>query len=115
MGNQSSSLGSYANLLPSSKLKWKSGNEIFAIPCPPDIIKALSFDKLNSSPDFKRYLNKNLDSDYLISSVIENSNDDSVSLAGIQLFHVLNPELRSDLLEQIENFRKITVAGISVS
>eukprot|EP01041_Mallomonas_annulata_P000974 gene974-1892_t len=110
MGISSSKTGI---LQPSVELKWKSANRNEPVPCP-SCLHSSSFDKLVSRVDFKDYLCKNLDSEYLICSLLDNAHDDKILLSGVGYFRNLNPELRKEFAEAIDNFRKITLAGIDV-
>jgi hypothetical protein len=106
MGNSPSTV------LPSGNLKWKTGNKNGTVPAPPSNL--CSYDKLAKSADFKEYLCENLDSDYLVSSILANAVDDKVLLEGIQFFHGLDAEISEQISKEISNFQSIIAAGIDV-
>jgi hypothetical protein len=107
MGNQVSSSSIEDNgIMPSLKLKLKAG-----------ITSDTPYEKyMNDNPNsFKEFLYKNLDSDYLVSSVLENSAEDSILLEGIDIFDVVdNSDLKNELLDEISNYNSLTSAGINV-
>lgn len=98
---------------PSNELKWKVGNRTEPVPCP-NTVNAANFDTLLSQVDFKDYLCRNLDSEYLVSSILDNADDEVILLEGIIFFQNLNTDLRNEVVEQIENFRRVIAAGINV-
>ena len=65
--------------------------------------------------DFKDYLSRNLDSDYLVSSILADDVDGGAFVEGIEQFRTLSPTLRETILSRITNFELVTVAGIDVS
>lgn len=97
----------------STQPKWKTGEKGVAIPSPCAGVD--TFEKLMKFSDFKDYLSRNLDSDYLISSILADDVDSGAFVEGIEQFRTLSPTLREAIVNRIANFELMTVAGIDVS
>ena len=74
-----------------------------------------TFEKLMKQSDFKDYLTRNLDSEYLISSILADDIDGDAFVEGIEQYRSLTPTLRESLINRINNFELATTAGIDVS
>ena len=74
-----------------------------------------TFEKLMKQSDFKDYLTRNLDSEYLISSILADDIDGDAFVGGIEQYRSLTPALRESLINRINNFELATTAGIDVS
>ena len=74
-----------------------------------------TFEKLMKQSDFKDYLTRNLDSEYLISSILADDIDGDAFVEGIEQYRSLTPILRESLINRINNFELATTAGIDVS
>lgn len=77
----------------------------------------ISYDKLSLSSDFKNFLLSNLDSDYLLSSVLNiGTSVDEVKLLleGIRIVNPPDPDRQHDVLQQLKAFENCVSAGIDV-
>ena len=111
MGISSSHTSS--QLLPSADLKWKVGNKNEAIPsCVGHNI--LTYEKLALGIDFKDFIYSNLDSDYLMSSLLQNAYDESILNHGISYLQNSDPEFYRNLLFKTKSLEDLILAGINV-
>ena len=109
MGNNSScGLGN-----PSQDMIFKVGVKTDPVPSPSGASVTM-FEKLIAHKDFKNDLIENLDSNYFITSLLQNCNDDSALLQGIRHFSNLNTQNRSEILNSLKKFQKMTASGIYV-
>lgn len=77
----------------------------------------INYEKLNLSSDFKNFLLSNLDSDYLISSVLHIGNsteEDKILLEGINIVNPPDLEKEDEILRQVKIFEDCIAAGVDV-
>jgi hypothetical protein len=113
MGNTHAPTAGETATSEGGKGKWRTGNKVGAIPSP--FASAETYEKLAKLSEFKDFLGKNLDSDYLISSILVESEDGSAFLEGIESFKNLAPEMKEEMSSRISNFELATAAGVDVS
>ena len=115
----------------SASVTWKTGPRTETVPAEsafydwekdPDPTKdatknLISYDKLSLSSDFKNFLLSNLDSDYVLSSVLNiGTSEDEVKLLleGIRIVNPPDPERQQDVMQQLKAFENCISAGIDV-
>ena len=91
---------------------WKSGNRSCSIPIPFSNLN--SFEKLARSSDFKEWISRNLDSDYLMSSILIDSHASEALLENVEFFKSISPSRQKEILDHINDFELATVAGVDV-
>lgn len=103
------------NFLPSTDLKWKTGKKVSAIPCP-YLADVTSLDRLARNIEFKDYILRNIDSDYLVTSMLSNSDKDELLVSNTefsQIFQCCSKEnqesgvigdSKSDFVNVLESF-----------
>ncbi len=99
----------------SESIKWKSGAITESVPATFEHSKATTYELLGLSSEFKEYLVRHLDSDYLITSLLASAEDNNLLLQGIEKFKGVEPELADELQQLMENFEQCISAGIDVS
>ena len=92
---------------------WKSGNRLSSIPIPFSNLN--SFEKLARSSDFKEWISRNLDSDYLVSSILTDSHTSEALLDKVEFYKGISPSRQKEILDHINDFELATVAGVEVS
>ena len=117
----------------STAVAWKTGPRTETVPAEsafydwekdPDPTKdaaknLISYDKLSLSSDFKNFLLANLDSDYLVSSILNVGTAGEVDevkllLEGIRIVNPPDPDRELDILQQVKAFESCLSAGIDV-
>ena len=82
------------------------------VPCP--FQSGTCFNSLYSHPDFKNYVHENFDSIALISSILENVEDESSVLDNVTFYQKMYSR-REALHDEIIKFQRFPLAGIAVS
>lgn len=107
MGNNRSFPG-----LPSSDLKLKTEDRHDHIPYP--YAGSKSYGNIFADIEFKDFILRNLQSNVLISSVLQNALDESVVIDGIRYFQYSSTESRKSVIADVTKFHQFTAAGIKV-
>lgn len=102
-------------LYVTENIKWKTGAISESVPAPFEQSKLTTYEQLGLHSEFKEFLLRHIDSDYLVSSVLVSAEDNSVLLEGIEKYKQVDAELISELQQQMENFEQCISAGIDVS
>ena len=92
---------------------WKTGSKTVSIPGPFSTLN--SFEKMAKSSDFKDWVCRNLDSDYLVSSILIDTPTSEGLVDNIEFFRTLSPSLNEEISHHINDFELATVAGVDVS
>jgi hypothetical protein len=92
---------------------WKTGFRTASIPAPFSSLN--SFEKLAKSSDFKDWITRNLDSDYLVTSILLETSTTEALEDNIEFFRSLSPAIQDEIMKHINDFELATVAGIDVS
>jgi hypothetical protein len=92
---------------------WKTGFRTTSIPAPFSSLN--SFEKLAKSSDFKDWITRNLDSDYLVTSILLETSTTEALEDNIEFFKSLSPAVQDEIMKHINDFELATVAGIDVS
>jgi hypothetical protein len=100
-------------LQPPSSLVLKSGPKIDGVPCPATSGRT-SYDKLVLSTDFKAYVCKNLDNDFLMISLLQNALSEPALLDLIEHFDMQAPEQKAEARERIEIWKSVASCGLQV-
>lgn len=108
MGNTRSFPG-----LPSGELKLKSGDRNDHIPYP--FAGTKSYGGIFADIEFKEFVIQNLQSSLLVTSILQNSSDESIIVDGIRYFQYNSPESRKAIIADITKFHQFTSAGIKVT
>jgi hypothetical protein len=74
-----------------------------------------SFKSLFRSNEFKTFVVENLSSNTLMSSILQNTEQESLLLAGILYHQSLNRNHKKQLYSEINKFQSFPLAGIHVS
>ena len=98
---------------PCQSLKLKSGEKTDAVPYPQSSA-ATNYEKLFANSGIKEFIYRNLHSNYLVTSVVQNADDEFSTLNGISYFQGSDIEMRSEVMENAAKFHKISLAGINV-
>jgi hypothetical protein len=136
MGNK---LASNHPLYVSPNIKWKSGPRKDSVPAPLPLVEdeskdskdkkekldanekrlvPMSYEKMRISPEFKNFFLENLDSDFLVSSVLNlgpEDQQDNLLLEGIKILNPPEKELEEEIKDQLKQFEKCVYAGVEVS
>jgi hypothetical protein len=126
MGNAAlSSRGNPIYLSPDLKWKTDSGKRAQAVPFSVGIdedqdidsyLSAVPYETIFKSVAFKEYILANIDSDYLVSSILcSGATDDKILLDGIKQCNVLDADAKSETVDKIDQFEQCVRAGIDVS
>jgi hypothetical protein len=125
MGNSPSST---SPVYISPDVKWKSGSRTSTIPSEISLRDGESssgtissncipsYEQLIISSEFKNHLLENLDSDYLVSSVltVDAVHEEKILLEGIRILNSPDPGVELDILQQVKTFGECLVAGVEV-
>lgn len=111
MGNQSSSSKRIG--YPNQQLKLKVNDKLDPIPCPYAVSKP-NYQSLHNDPQFKDFLMENLYSNPFISSILQNSFDESIVMEGIPYFMAINREVRTDYNNDVKKFQDFIISGLQV-
>ena len=95
-------------------LIWKKGNRSDIVPFPGGP-STQSFDKLLTSLDFKDFLYNNLDSEYLVTSIIQDAHNVPVLLQGIQFYRSSSKATRELIESRCSRFCSLSSVGTHIS
>lgn len=109
MGNQVTCPG----LLPSTELKWKTGKKVNPVPCPL-LADSSNLDKLCRNVDLKDFILRNIDSDYLVSSLLLNVNKDELLTVGLSIFQNNDKESIKALKHRVTTLENLSMLGAKV-
>lgn len=124
-GSHSSSSQKWVEGIPSEDISFKEGDRIKVdpkrtnslshafVPCP--LQRGSTFRSLFSSSEFKSYVIENLDSNALMSSLLQNIEQESLVLNDISYYQSLNRRHKKQLYSEINQFQNFPLAGIHVS
>ena len=112
MGNSSSKSAQEASVEIRTS-GWRSGSKTESMPIPFSTLN--TFEKLAKSSDFKEWISRNLDSDYLVSSLLIDTHNSDSLIDNVAFFRSLSPAAREEIARNIKSFELVTVAGIDVS
>ena len=111
MGNSPSG-SPVGGILPPEKLKWKTGpRETCALPYPQSRNK--SFDELAADEDFRYFVYRNLDRNYLLDAVLAETDIDELLSSDIDFLRKLDDGATHELMKEIEVFEKVLATDVS--
>ena len=100
-------------LIPPKDIRFISSEKLGPIACPPELLKNGPENSIQDNR-FRRFLYQNLQYDYFLCSLIENSSDESRLLAGIDFFRWNEKEVRESAISYIKQNATLQVSGVQV-
>ena len=101
--------------LPSAIIQIRDGNKTDCVPFPGTTSGAALYKLIVKQPGFKEFLFRNLDNEYLISSILtKNLSDDALLTKGIPHLNKLSEEESESLKKNNDEFEDAVCAGVDL-